>query len=99
MQHFSIPCRFGTETSQFPLYVGEPAADCHPLEQQAAWLARERGGSVAQEVMDSFDKLLRIALENHVSFEELCVYAMNEAVDNQATDTGDGSQSPTPEPE
>lgn len=43
MQHFMIPCRFGLASEEFPLYVGEPAADVHPWEQQAA--GRDRGSS------------------------------------------------------
>jgi hypothetical protein len=83
-----IPCRFSSATEQFPLYVGEPAADVHPLEQQAAWLWRERQGSVPAEVLDSFRKLLVIAQENNVSFEELCVYAMGEVTKTDSGETG-----------
>lgn len=68
----------------FPVYVGEPVDDVHPLEQQQAWLARERGGVIPAEVMDSFGTLHRIALENGVSFEELCVHAIREATDDSA---------------
>ncbi|MFI7350114.1 DUF2610 domain-containing protein [Streptomyces sp. NPDC049936] len=94
MQHFEIPCQFGSVRAPFPIYVGEPADDAgHPLEQQAAWLARERGGSLPQEVMDSFAKLHAIALENNVSYEELTVYAMNEA-SQEDSDGGTGPQSP-----
>ena len=84
MQWFMIPCFFGDRKAPFPIYVGEPAADTHPLEQQAAWLWRERGGLIPQEVMDSFGKLHTIALENNVSFEELCVYAIGEALNRGA---------------
>jgi len=76
---FMIPCEFGSVRVPFPLYVGEPVFDAHPMEQQAAWLERERGGLVPLDVMDSFAKLREIAAENNVSFEELVVYAMDEA--------------------
>ncbi|MFI7553480.1 DUF2610 domain-containing protein [Micromonospora sediminimaris] len=89
MRYFMIPCRFGTARVPFPLYVGEPAVGTHPLEQQSAWLHRVRGGSVPVEVMDSFEKLFAIALENNVSFEELCAYAMEQAASNEATPDGD----------
>jgi len=80
MQTFSIPCHFSGTTRPWPIYVGEPAADAHPLEAQAAWLRRgDTRGEIPQEVADSFAKLYEIALENNVSFEELCVYAMTEA--------------------
>lgn len=79
MQHFMIPCDFGGRKAPFPIYVGEPKPDSHPLHYQAWWLSSERGGTIPQEVMDSFEKLHNIAKENNVSFEELCVYAMGEA--------------------
>jgi hypothetical protein len=75
----TIPCQFGETVAPFNIYVGEPAlepTDSHPLEQQAAWLLRERGGVIPAKVMDSFATLLDIARTNKVSFEELCVYAL-----------------------
>ena len=86
MQQFMIPCDFGGRKAPFPIYVGEPKVDSHPLHYQAWWLSAERGGSIPQEVMDSFQKLHNIAKENNVSFEELCVYAMGEALANPAND-------------
>ena len=77
-----MPCRFGQTIAPFNVFVGEPAlepADTHPLEQQAAWLLRERGGVIPAEVMDSFAKLLHIARTEQVSFEELCVHALESA--------------------
>lgn len=85
MQHFMIPCDFGGRKAPFPIYVGEPKVDAHPLHYQAWWLSSARGGTIPQEVMDSFEKLHKIALENNVSFEELCVYAMGEALADQNT--------------
>ena len=82
MKKFTISCQFGEITSPFNIYIGEPAlepADTHPLEQQAAWLQRERGGTVPAVVMDNFYKLLEIAKDNKVSYEELCVYALGTA--------------------
>lgn len=81
MKKFTIPCEFGTVKAPFNVYIGQPAPDTHPLEQQAAWLLRERGGVIPQEVMDSFARLHEIALENGVSFEEIAVYALNEQPD------------------
>jgi hypothetical protein len=77
MKKFIVPCQFGDTKAPFNIYIGEPVDDGHPLEQQAAWLARERGGEIPAEVMDSFAKLHEIAKENGVSFEELCVRAGN----------------------
>lgn len=96
MQHFMIPCDFGGRKAPFPIYVGEPKADSHPLHHQSWWLNSERGGSIPQEVMDSFEKLHKIALENNVSFEELCVYAMGEALGAQNSDGANLSPPPAP---
>ena len=97
MQHFMIPCDFGGRKAPFPIYVGEPKPDSHPLQHQSTWLSSERGGSIPQEVMDSFEKLHKIAMENNVSFEELCVYAMGEALgEGDAVPDGD---TPPPPPE
>lgn len=82
-RHFMIPCDFGGRKVPFPLYVGEPKPDNHPLQNQSWWLSSERGGTIPAEVMDSFEKLHKIAKENNVSFEELCVYAMGEAMAEQ----------------
>ena len=84
MKRFTIPCDFGGEKSPFHVYVGEPSPEMHPLFFQSAWLAEKRGGSVPKEVMESFEKLHAIAKENNVSFEDLCVYALGTAADNQA---------------
>lgn len=84
MKKWAIPCQFGALTAPFNIYVGEPVSDAHPLEQQAAWLMRERGGVVPVAAYDSFDQLHAIALENGVSFEALCDYALGEASSPQA---------------
>lgn len=98
MQHFMIPCDFGGRKAPFPIYVGEPKADAHPLHYQSWWLSSERGGSIPQEVMDSFEKLHKIALENNVSFEELCVYAMGEAMGSDQVANASTEVAPPPPP-
>jgi Domain of unknown function (DUF2610) len=79
MKRFTIPCNFGETKAPFHIYVGEPSPDIHPLFFQATWLADKRGGTIPSEVMESFKKLQNIAIENNVSFEELCVYALGTA--------------------
>lgn len=79
MKKFTIPCDFGGKKAPFDVYVGMPAPGNHPLKYQAAWLLQERGGTIPQEVMDSFQKLLDLAIRNKVSFEDLCVYALEAA--------------------
>jgi hypothetical protein len=88
MKKFTIPCDFGGQKAPFTIFIGETFEGVHPLEQQAAWLLRERGGTIPDEVMDSFQKLADIARENGVSFEELCVYALGSA---------SGEQTPEPQ--
>ncbi len=83
MKRFTIPCDFGGQKAPFHIYVGEPDPSKHPIMNQANWLSSERGGSVPQEVMDSFQKLHDIAKENNVSFEDLCVYALGQAADGE----------------
>lgn len=97
MKKFTIPCDFGGTQAPFNIYVGEPAADCnHPLQHQSAWLSRERGGTIPAEVMDSFMKLLLIARENSVSFEELCVYALGTATEGAATPAAESGTEESP---
>ncbi|MFK0225145.1 DUF2610 domain-containing protein [Streptomyces sp. NPDC090303] len=92
MRPFSVPCFFGTDRQvPFDMYVGEAAPDAHPLEQQLAWLARERGGTMPQDAVDAFAKLHAIALEHGVSTEELCVYAMEEAAGQAPGSASEGS--------
>lgn len=80
MKRFTIPCDFAGQKAPFHIYIGSgPAPGCHPLKYQAHWLVVERGGSVPTDVMESFQKLLVIAEENHVGFEELTVYALRES--------------------
>lgn len=88
MKKFKIPCDFNGQKIPFDLYVGEPRDDRHPLANQQNWLSTERGGSIPKEVMDSFDKLHKIAIENNVSFEELCMYALGSAAESNASDEG-----------
>ena len=76
MKRFTIPCDFGGKKHPFHVYIGEPAPQKHPLQQQNWWLSSERGGNIPQEVMDSFERLWKIAQDNNVSFEDLCVYAL-----------------------
>lgn len=79
MKKFTIPCDFGGKKAPFDVYIGEPDDGNHPLQYQAHWLATERGGTIPREVMDSFAKLLALSKKNNVSFEDLCVYALEAA--------------------
>lgn len=79
MKKFSVPCQFGNQVAPFTIYIGDPKRDCHPIQNQAAWLSKERGGTIPQKVMDSLAKLRDLAEKNNVSFEDLCVYALTVA--------------------
>jgi hypothetical protein len=82
MKKFSVPCDFDGVKSPFTVYVGSVRADHHPLHFQADWLSKERGGTVPQEVMESLSKLQELAKKNNTSFEDLCVYALGAAQDD-----------------
>ena len=84
MKRFTVPCDFNGVKHPFHVYIGEPHPKKHPLQFQAWWLSSERGGTIPQDVMDSFEKLFKIAQENNVSFEDLCVYALGTAQEENA---------------
>ncbi|HMQ60280.1 MAG TPA: DUF2610 domain-containing protein [Flavilitoribacter sp.] len=89
MKKFTIPCDFGGEKHPFQVYVGDPGVNVHPLYYQQRWLSDERGGYIPPEVMDSFEKLQKIAVENDVNFEELCMYALGQAAEEKAAEVKD----------
>jgi hypothetical protein len=86
MKKFTVPCDFGGQKSPFSIYIGEPKQENHPLQNQATWLSKERGGQIPPEVMDSIAKLRDLASKNNVSFEELCVYALGAASEESESD-------------
>ena len=96
MKKLTIPCIFGDPDNKvpFPIYVGEPSPRRHPLHYQAIWLRSERGGTIPPEVIESFGKLQKIALENRVPFEDLCVYALGQAGQQQGAAAQDGAPPP-----
>lgn len=82
MKQFTVPCQFGPDPAArapFPIYVGEPNPENHPLKYQAEWLVRERAATAPKSVMDSLARLQTIAMRGHVSFEDLCAYAIGQA--------------------
>lgn len=81
-----IDCDFGGRIAPFPVHVGEPKPDSHPLQHQANWLQVERGGTIPPDVMTSFETLHRIAQENNVSFQMLCTYAFSEVQNNKGAE-------------
>jgi hypothetical protein len=89
MKRFTVPCEFGDTRHPFHVYIGTPGEGFHPLQWQAKWLLRERGGVVPDDVMGSFEKLLTISKENNVDFEDLCVYALGNAVEEESKKASD----------
>jgi hypothetical protein len=87
VKKFTANCNFGGRVSPVTLYVGNPAQGSHPLSFQSRWLTEERGGSIPQNIMDSFAKISEIAEKNKVSFEELCAYVIDEINSNQSLAT------------
>jgi hypothetical protein len=81
VKKFPIVCHFNGTAEPFDFYVGEPSPGMHPLHYQAAWLSRARNGTVPREELDKFARLRDIALDNGVSFEELCGYALQNGSD------------------
>ena len=76
MKKIVINCDFGGQMSPFTFYVGQPDKDKHPLNFQADWLGKERGGNVPPDVMEAITKLQELARKNDVPLEDLCVYAL-----------------------
>jgi hypothetical protein len=79
IRRFTVPCKIGN-VDNFPVhvYVYEIFPWRHPLETQYRYFKEERGFDLPKEVMDSFERLHKIARENKVSFTELCVNALGD---------------------
>jgi tetratricopeptide (TPR) repeat protein len=79
MKRFTIPCDFNGLKYPFHVYVTDVPWPKDPLEDQARWLEEVRGGTIPKEVRESFRKLHKIAHDNKVSFQDLCLYALGAA--------------------
>lgn len=78
MKKFTVPCDFDGKKHPFDMYVLEPSPLSHPLYYQTLWLKEERGGIVPEDVIDSFNRIYAIAVENNVGFAELSVYSLGD---------------------
>jgi len=78
VKKFTTNCDFSGSKHPVTLYVGESFEGVHPLAFQSKWLGQEKGGTIPNDIMDSFSKLKDIADRNKVSFEELCSYVIDE---------------------
>ena len=70
--------------SPFSIYIGIPEKGHHPLHFQADWLSKERGGTIPAEIMDAIGRLKDLAEKNNVSLEELCVYSLGTAQQDES---------------
>ena len=78
MKKLTVTCSFNGEKAPFELYIGTPEGPHHPLQFQADWLSKERGGIVPEDLMDTLRKLQDMAAKNNIPFEEMCDYALEE---------------------
>ncbi len=76
---FKINCDFGGQIAPFEVVIGKPQKGNHPLHFQADWLSKTRGGMIPGDIMDSISKLQILAEEKNVALEDLCVYALGSA--------------------
>ena len=97
MKKFSVPCNFNGQVAPFTIYIGAPKDGNHPLHFQSDWLSKERGGAIPPEVMDSIAKLKDLADKNNVSFEDLCVYALGAAQQEEEENKADPENTIDPE--
>jgi hypothetical protein len=92
MKKFTINCDFNGQKSPFTVFIGNPQEGHHPLQHQADWLSKERGGTIPSEVMESISKLQDLAKKNSVSLEDLCIYALGSAEQENSNNTEDNSE-------
>ncbi len=78
VKKFTTNCDFSGTKRPVTLFIGESFSGVHPLAFQSRWLSKEKGGTVPNEIMDSFSKLKDIADQSRVSFEELCGHIIDE---------------------
>lgn len=93
MKKFTIPCIFGGRKSPFAIYIGEPEPLHHPVHFQNEWLSKHRNGTIPPEIMDSIAKLHELAKKNNVSLEDLCVYALSQDEEEEASDSKNKEES------
>jgi eukaryotic-like serine/threonine-protein kinase len=87
MKRFTVPCDFNGITYPMHIYVTNVPWPENPLGSQPRWLLEEKGGTIPQNVIDSFLHLHKIAHENNVSFVDLCVYALGVLPADEGTAT------------
>ncbi|WP_416209784.1 DUF2610 domain-containing protein [Nostoc sp. LEGE 06077] len=79
LTRFTVPITCGTIKSPFEVYVWDWKLNEPPTTAQFDWVEKARGCEVPKDVVESFQKLYKIARENNVSFRELSIYALSNA--------------------
>ncbi|MET0156158.1 MAG: DUF2610 domain-containing protein [Rickettsiales bacterium] len=87
MKKLTVNCVFNGTPSPFALYVGTPEGSHHPLQFQADWLSKERGGVVPEDLMETLRQLQDLAQRNNIPFEEMCDYALEESAPEKEEET------------
>lgn len=85
IKRFTVPTDFNGKKLPFHVYILDGKNGYKELLDQFRWIKEIRGGIVPSEVQDSFMRLNNIAVENNVSFMELCVYALGTASKEEET--------------
>lgn len=78
VKKFTTNCDFSGKKYPVTFFIGDPMVGVHPLAFQSNLLNKEKGGSIPNDIMESFSKLKDIADRNNVSFEELCSFVIDE---------------------
>lgn len=75
IKKFNIPCFVNGQSSVVGVYLGQPKEGNNPVHHQSVFLAQERGIIIPDDVLETLEKIRKIAERNGVSFIELCDYA------------------------
>ena len=86
VKKFSYFCDFGGTKHPVTFYIGDASKESHPIGFQSAWLGKNKGGVVPQNLMDSLSNLKDIADTQKVPFEDLCEYVIKEINLSQSID-------------
>jgi uncharacterized protein len=79
MKRFTIPITCGSVKYPFEVYIWDWKLDEPPTTAQFAWVEKARGCEVSKDIVESFQKLYKIARDNKLSYTDLTVYALGEA--------------------
>jgi len=94
MKRFTISADFGGIKYAFYIYITNVKWPKHPLEDQARWLKEVRGGTIPQDVMDTFGRLSKLAHDNNSSFVDVCISELGRARDGSGLEIENLGKSP-----